>query len=129
MIDARTPRHSAFGAHIIKKQKQRNAGREARGETDHERDPDINLGHDNNRAESRALWLDQGIEKVLIPGLAVLGRELEETGQFVRPRIAMIAKEESDPQIDARENEKQVPRIQSKSFFDRVNRIYKIGVS
>jgi hypothetical protein len=75
LIDARAPRQSPFGAHIIKKQKQRDAGRESRGEADHERDPDIYLCDDNERSESRTVRGDEGIKKVLIPGIAILRRE------------------------------------------------------
>ena len=109
MIDARAPRHSSFGAHIIKKQKQRDAARESRGEPDHERDPDIYLCDDNERPESRTVRGDEGIEKVLIPGITVLRSEFEETGQFIRPRITVIAKEETDTQIHAGQNEKPLP--------------------
>ena len=109
MIDARAPRHSSFGAHIIKKQKQRDAARESRGEADHERDPDIYLCDDNERSESRTVRADEGIEKVLIPGITVLRSEFDETGQFIRPCITVIAKEETDTQIHAGQHEKPLP--------------------
>jgi hypothetical protein len=109
LIDARAPQQSPFGAHIIKKQKQRDAARESRGEPDHQRDPDIYLCHDNERSESRTVRLDEGIEKVLIPGITVLRSEFEETGQFIRLCITVIAKEETDTQIHAGQNEKPLP--------------------
>lgn len=101
MIDARAPREGPFGAHIIQKQKQRDTGRESSGETDHERDPDINLNDNDERAENRAVWPNEGIDEVLIPGITVLRREFKETGQFIRPCIPVIAKEETDSQINA----------------------------
>ena len=104
-----TPRQSTFGAHIIKKQKQRDAARESRGEANHERDPNIYLCNDNERPESRTVRGDEGVEKVLIPGITVLRSEFEETGQFIRPRITVIAKEETDTQIHAGQNEKPLP--------------------
>ena len=109
MIDARTPGQSPFGAHIIKKQKQRDAARESRGKADHERDPDIYLRNDNERSESRTVRDDEGIEKVLIPRITVPRSEFEEAGQFIRPCIPVIAKEETDTQIHAGQNEKPLP--------------------
>ena len=52
---------------------------------------------------------DEGIEKVLIPGITVLRREFEEAGQFIRLCITVIAKEETDTQIHAGQNEKPLP--------------------
>ena len=127
MIDARAPRQSPFGTHIIKKQKQRDAARESRGEADHERDPDIYLSDDNERPESRSVRDDEGIEKVLIPGITVPGSEFEEAGQFIRPCITVIAKEETDTQIHAGQNEKPLPfsyQLFAHGFFgDRVGSV------
>jgi len=109
LIDARAPRQRSFGAHIIKKQKQRDAACESRGEPDHERDADIYLCNDNERPESRTVRDDKGIEKVLIPGITVLRSEFEETGQFIRLCVPVIAKEETDTQIHAGQNEKPLP--------------------
>jgi hypothetical protein len=109
LIDARAPRHSSFGAQIIKKQKQRDAARESRGEADHEGDPDIYFCDDNERSESRIVRGDEGIEKVLIPGITVPRSEFEEAGQFIRLCITVIAKEEADTQIHAGQNEKPLP--------------------
>ena len=109
MIDARAPRQRPFGAYIIKKQKQRDAARESRGEADHERNPDIYLCDDNECSESRSVRADEGIEKGLVPGITVLRSEFEETGQFIRLCITVIAKEETDTQIHAGQNEKPLP--------------------
>jgi len=73
------------------------------------RDPDIDLSDDNERSESRTVRADEGIEKVLISGITVLRSEFEETGQFIRPCVTMIAKEETDTQIHAGQNEKPLP--------------------
>ena len=109
MIDPWAPRQSSFGAHIIKKQEQRDAARESRGESDHERDPDIYFCDDNECSESRTVRDDEGIEKVLIPGITVLRSEFEETGQFIRLCITVIAKEETDTQVHSDQNEKPLP--------------------
>jgi len=127
LIDARAPGQSSFGAHIIKKQKQRDAARESRGEADHERDPDINLSDDNDHPENRTVRDDERIEKVLIPGITVLRSEFEETGQFIRLRITVIAKEETDTQIHSGQNEKPLPfsyQLFAHGFFgDRVGSV------
>jgi hypothetical protein len=78
-------------------------------EADHERDPDIYLCDDNERSESRTVRDDEGTEKVLIPGITVLRSEFEETGQFIRPCVAVIAKKETDAQIHTGQNEKPLP--------------------
>jgi len=109
LIDPWAPRQSSFGAHIIKKQKQRDAARESRGEADHERDPNVYLCDNNERPESRTVRGDEGIEKVLIPGITVPRSKFEEAGQFIRPCITVIAKEETDTQIHASQNEKPLP--------------------
>src|SRR4029077_9941167 len=111
LIDSRAPRHGSFGAHIIDEKKQRDAGGESRCEADHERDPDVNLRDDDERAESCAVRDNHGAEQGLIPGIPVLEREFEETGEFVRLRIAVIAKKETDSQIHASENEKPLPVV------------------
>jgi hypothetical protein len=127
LIDARSPRQSPFGAHIIKKQKQRGAACESCGEPDHERDADIYLCDDNERSESRTVRGDEGIEKVLIPGITVLPSEFEETVQFIRLCIPVIAKEETDTQIHTGQNEKPLPfsyQLFAHRFFgDRVREL------
>ena len=101
MIDAGAPGQRTFRAHIIYEQKQRDAACESSSEADYERDPDIYLCDDNERSESRTVRDDEGIEKGFIPGITVLRSEFEETSQFIRPCITVIAKEETDTQINA----------------------------
>ena len=105
LIDTRAPRYRPFGAHIIDEQKQGDTGGESRCEPDHERDPDIDLCDDNERAESRTPRENDRTEQTLIPGVTVLEGEFEETSEFIRTRVAVIAKDETDSHIHAGENE------------------------
>ena len=127
LVDARAPGSRAFGAHIIKKQEKRDAGCKPRSETEHERDSDVNLGDDNQRRKSRDMRYHHRIKQTLIPGIAIFQRKFEEPGRFIRNRIAVIAKKEADPKINAREDKKPLPRTTERGFFDRINRIHKIG--
>ena len=109
LIYARSPRDGAFGAEIIEQQEKRDAG----GQAKEKRDTYVNFGDDHQRPESGGVRNDDCVQNARIPGVAMDHRVFQKSRKFVRPRVPMIAKEETDSQINSGEHKQRLMRVSS----------------